>query len=188
MIQGKVNATVSSTVLHHHQHFDGSGFAGAGFPIMRHKRIHVFARIVTAADQFDRLRFPPGRPGMPTVWALRCMLEAPLIYRYDPQVLDALLAVVPPYAPGSIVTLNDGRHAVVIDHHPMRPCRPIVQLIPDPASLNNEDLPLGPMLNLAEQSPRTFITQCDGFNVGDLNFERPSTLPHPEDGSSALTA
>jgi hypothetical protein len=63
-----------------------------------------------------------------------------------------------------------------------------VQLIPDPASLNNEDLPLGPMLNLAEQSPRTFITQCDGFNVGDLNFERPSTLPHPEDGSSALTA
>lgn len=188
MIQGKVSATAASTVLHHHQHFDGSGFAGAGFPVMRHKRIHVFARIVTAADQFDRLRFPPGRPGMPTVWALRCMLEAPLIFRYDPQVLDALLAVVPPYAPGSIVTLNDGRHAVVIDHHPLRPCRPIIQLIPDPASLNNEDVPLGPMLNLAEQSPRTFITQCDGFNVGDLNFERPSTLPHPEDGSSALTA
>ncbi len=188
MVQGKVNATAASTVLHHHQHYDGSGFAGAGFPVMRHKRIHVFARIVTVADQFDRLRFPPGRPGLPTVWALRCMLDAPLIFRYDPRVLDALLAVVPPYAPGSIVTLNDGRHAVVIDHHPLRPCRPIVQLIPDPASLTGADVPLGPMLNLAEQSPRTFITQCDGFNVGDLNFERPSTLPRPEDAASALTA
>lgn len=188
LVHGKVSATAASTVLHHHQHYDGSGFAGAGFPVMRHKRIHVFARIVTVADQFDRLRFPPDRPGQPTVWALRCMLEAPLIYRYDPRVLDALLAVVPPYAPGSLVTLNDGRHAVVIDHHPLRPCRPIVQLIPDPASLGNEDVALGPMLNLAEQSPRTFITQCDGFNVGDLNFERPSTLPRPEDAASSLSA
>ncbi len=188
MVQGKVSATTASTVLHHHQHYDGSGYAGAGFPVMHQKRIHVFPRIATVADQFDRLRFPPNRPGQPTVWALRCMLEAPLFHRYDPCVLDALLAVVPPYAPGSVVTLNDGRNAVVIDHHPQRPCRPIVQIIPDMDSLTRDDLPLGPMLDLAEQSPRVFISQCDGFDVADLNFERPTILPRPEEATSILTA
>lgn len=188
MVRGKVSATAASTILHHHQHYDGSGFAGAGFPVMVQKRIHVFPRIVTVADQFDRLRFPPDRPGQPTVWALRCMLEEPLVYRYDPCVLDALLAVVPPYAPGSAVTLSDGRHAVVIDHHPLRPCRPIVQIIPEVARLTQDDIPLGPMINLAEQPPNLFITQCDGFDVGDLNFERPSILPRPEEATSALSA
>jgi HD-GYP domain-containing protein (c-di-GMP phosphodiesterase class II) len=188
LVRGKVSATAASTVLHHHQHFDGSGYAGAGFPVMRQKRIHVFTRIVTVADQFDRLRYPTDRPAQPTVWALRCMLEAPLFHRYDPQVLDALLAVVPPYAPGSMVTLSDGRHAVVIDHHPQRPCRPIIQLIPDAPDLLRKDLPLGPMLNLAEQSPRLFITQCDGFDVSDLNFERSQLLPRPMEATSALGA
>ncbi len=188
LVRGKVSATAASTVLHHHQHYDGSGFAGADFPVMRQKRIHIFARIVTVAEQFDRLRYPTDRPGQPTVWALRCMLEAPLFQRYDPQVLDALLAVVPPYAPGSVVTLSDGRHAVVIDHHPQRPCRPIVQLIPDPSRLVEEDLPLGPMLDLAEQSPRVFVAHCDGFDVSDLNFERPTILPKPEEAASALSA
>ena len=188
LIRGKVGATVASTVLHHHQHYDGSGFAGADFPVMRGKRIHIFPRIVTVADQFDRLRHPSNRPSQPTVWALRSMLEAPLFQRYDPHVLDALLAVVPPYAPGSLVTLSDERTAVVIDHHPLRPCRPIIQLIPDMKKLAKDDLPLGPILNLADQSPRLFIAQCDGFDVGDLNFERPEVLPRPEDAVSALSA
>jgi HD-GYP domain-containing protein (c-di-GMP phosphodiesterase class II) len=188
LVRGKIGATAASIVLHHHQHYDGSGFAGADFPVMRHKRIHIFPRIVTVADQFDRLRFPPDRPGQPTVWALRSMLEAPLFQRYDPQILDALLAVVPPYAPGSVVTLSDDRHAVVIDHHPQRPCRPIVQLIPDPSSFTEKDLPLGQILNLAEQPRHLFVAHCDGFDVGDLNFERPAVLPQPEDAESALSA
>ena len=53
LVRGKVSATAASTVLHHHQHYDGSGFAGADFPVMRNKRIHIFARIVTVAEQFD---------------------------------------------------------------------------------------------------------------------------------------
>lgn len=188
LVHGRIGATAASAVLNHHQHYDGSGFAGSDFPAMRQKRIHVFPRIVTVADQFDRLRYPPNRPSQPTVWALRCMLEPPLFQRYDPQVLDALLAVVPPYAPGSLVMLNDGRHAVVIDHHPQRPCRPIIQLIPDPAQLVDDDVPLGPMLDLADQSPRLFITRCDGFDVGEHNFERPAILPQPEEAASALSA
>lgn len=188
LVRGKISATAASTVLHHHQHYNGSGFAGADFPVTRHKQIHIFARIVTVADQFDRLRYPPDRPGQPTVWALRCMLEAPLFHRYDPQVLDAFLSVVPPYAPGSVVTLSDGRYAVVIDHHSQRPCRPIIQLIPNLLDLDKDDLPLGPMIDLAEQSPRVFVVQCDGFDVGDLNFERPTVLPQSEDTVSVLSA
>ncbi len=188
MVRGKINPTAASTVLHHHQHYDGSGFAGADFAVLRHKRIHVFSRIVTVADQFDRLRMPPDRPAQPTVWALRCMIENPLVHRYDPQVLDALLEVVPPYAPGSVVRLSDDRYAVVIEHHPQRPCRPKIQLIPDPAVMNKGDLPLGPILNLAEQSLRLYIAHCDGFDVSDLNFERPKFLSQLIDHEPAWSA
>ena len=188
LVHGKVGATVAATILHHHQHYDGSGFSGAGFPVMRDKRIHVFPRIVTVADQFDRLRYPANLPPQPTVWALRNMLSGEFIHRYDPQVLDALLAVVPPYAPGSMVMLSDGRYAVVIDHHPQRPCRPIVQIIPDPDALERGDLPLGAMVNLAEQSPRLFISRCEGFDVSEFNFERPNLLPRSNESISLMSA
>jgi len=188
MVRGKINPTAASIVLHHHQHYDGSGFVGSDFPMMQGRRIHVFSRIVTVADQFDRLRTPPNRPTMPTVWALRSMLEAPLIHRYDTEVLDALLEVVPPYAPGLIVMLSDGRHAVVIDHHPEQPCRPVVQFIPDPKDLGKEDLPLGEITDLSMMSKSLFVVRCDGFDVADLNFVRPKLLPQPGDAVHARSA
>jgi len=188
MVRGKISATAASTVLHHHQHYDGSGFVGSDFPNMQGKRIHVFSRIVTIADQFDRLRHPPNRPAMPTVWALRCMLEAPLTHRYDPEVLDALLEVVPPYAPGVIVMLSDGRYAVVIDHHPTHPCRPVIQFIPDPATFNQDDLPLGEINDLSTMSKSLSVVHCDGFDVADLNFERPANLSQPNSSTRAKSA
>jgi HD-GYP domain-containing protein (c-di-GMP phosphodiesterase class II) len=188
LVRGNINPTAASIVLHHHQHYDGSGYVGSDYPVMRGKRVHVFSRIVTVADQFDRMRTPPNRPAMATVWALRAMLEVPLVHRYDPEILDALLEVVPPYAPGMIVMLSDGRHAVVIDHNPKHPCRPIVQFIPDPANLNLDDLPLGEITDLSVMSRNLHVVHCDGFDVADLNFERPKNLPQPDEHAHARSA
>ena len=63
-VRQKLAASANAAVLHHHQHFDGSGF-----PLRRDKEgdvrglrgeeIHVFARILMVADLFDRLSHPP---------------------------------------------------------------------------------------------------------------------------------
>jgi hypothetical protein len=74
MIHGGVESSAAAAVLHHHQHFDGTGFptaARAGAPGRPAepkpappdgKHIHVFARILYVADLYANLTRPP-RPG-----------------------------------------------------------------------------------------------------------------------------
>lgn len=151
-IRGGLDPSAAAVVLHHHQHFDGSGFpaakepgperpapptaprrpAHAPKPGLRGMDIHIFARIAAAADLFDRLRYPPGvalaeRPA--TVTVLKQMLGPPFSAWLDPLVLKAMLSVTPPYAPGVWVTLSDGRSAVVESWSALDPCRPVVRII-----------------------------------------------------------
>jgi HD-GYP domain-containing protein (c-di-GMP phosphodiesterase class II) len=155
MVKADVDATAAATVLHHHQRHDGSGFPrrvtlkGDLVPL-KGSDIHVFARVVACADVFDRIRSgcamprgtaasasAPTGPGplRTTVAALAAMLREPYTRWIDPIVLRALLAVVPAFAPGTIVDLSDGRRAVVVDWTPANPCAPTVQVV---------DIHLGP--------------------------------------------
>jgi len=174
-IRGKVDPSAATVVLNHHQRYDGSGYAGAEFPVLAGQRIHIFARVAAVADQFDRLHRPANLPQQPTVWVLHSLVTEPLASKFDPEVLSGLLEVVPPYPPGSIVKLSDERFAVVIDHKPEAPCRPTVQLIPDPAQLDPEQLPAGETLDLAEHAGRLEVVECDGTHVRGLNFARSET-------------
>lgn len=62
LVKGELDPTAASAVLHHHQKYDGTGFPrrqplrGAPLPL-RGSDIHVFARIIAAADLLDRIRF-----------------------------------------------------------------------------------------------------------------------------------
>jgi HD-GYP domain-containing protein (c-di-GMP phosphodiesterase class II) len=176
MVRGRMDPSAATVVLNHHQRYDGSGYTGADFPVLAEHSIHVFARIVAVADQFDRFRNPVGLPDQPTVWVLGAMTSEPLREQFDPQVLQALLTVVPPYPPGSIVRLSDGRHAVCIDHNPTEPCRPVVQIIPDPKDLDVDDLPVGPIINLSEQPKRLCVVEHEGYDVREMNFDPPAPL------------
>ena len=71
-----------------------------------------------------------GTGTAPTVRALRLTLEQVRAGRLDPVVFNALLAVVPAFAPGSIVTISDGRRCVVTGWDPVRPCSPMVSVLP----------------------------------------------------------
>lgn len=140
LVKDAVGPAAAASVLHHHQKFDGSGFPArvrAGIPEpCSGSDIHVFARIIAAADLFDRLRHPPGAPAgappVPAVRALRRMQERPCCGWIDPMVFKALLAVVPAYAPGTQVKLSNGVSGVVVEWFPDDPCRPTVQTIGDP--------------------------------------------------------
>ncbi|GIW74767.1 MAG: phosphodiesterase [Phycisphaerales bacterium] len=197
MVRHGVDPSAAAVVLHHHQAYDGSGFPrrkalGGGLVSLSGQEIHVFSRIVAVADAFDRLRDSADAPGAdrvpqkrrPTVAALREMLLGESSSRYDPTVLKALLATVPAYAPGSVVTLSDGTQAVVCNWRPEDPCRPRVAPIEgihgaiDPASDDSaEDERQEPedVIDLAT-TPGLFIAWAEGFDVSDENF----LLPDPK--------
>lgn len=174
VVRGRIEPSAASVVLHHHQRYDGEGYAGQGFPVQSGTSIHIFARIAAVADVFDRLRHP-GKGSEPTqVWVLAAMLGYRLRERFDPNVLRALVEVVPPYPPGSRVTLSDGGEAVVIDHNTADPCRPKVQRLPGNELPGPED-ELGEKLDLREH-PRLRIVACEGRPTEKYNFG-PELIP-----------
>ncbi len=174
-VRGNIDPSAATVVLHHHQRYDGKGFTSDGFPLLDNRRIHVFSRIVAVADAFDRLREPCSLPPQPTAFVLHHMVSQKLSVQFDPVVLMTLLDVVPPFAPGSIVTLSDGRFAVVIEHHPETPCLPSVQLIDDPDTFDPNTLEAGNLVNLANESG-LFVAECDGYDVREYQFTRPDPI------------
>lgn len=138
MVKDELEPTASGVVLHHHQLDDGSGFPaveafGAAPHPLSGDKIHPFARIVGLVDLFDRLRFGVDDrllaegPPTPVVRVLHTLQSEPWRSKIDPVVLLGLMSVVPPFAPGTLVTLSDGRTAVVCDWSPLDPCRPTVR-------------------------------------------------------------
>jgi hypothetical protein len=130
MVRREVDPAAAAVVLHHHQKYDGSGFPprekfGGGIEPVAGSDIHVFARIVAAADYYDRLRWEGPVP-TPTVGVLRRLIHPPVSNWLDPVVLRGLTSVVPPYPPGTQVTLSNGVRGVVTSWTPADPCRPTV--------------------------------------------------------------
>lgn len=212
MIHQRVDPTAHAVVAHHHQHYDGSGFPqlsngrNASAPAGDH--IHIYPRIACVADVYDRLRHPGGDRESSAVAALGAMLQPPLIDWFDPKVLGALIEAVPPYPPGTAVTLSDGRRAAIVRHQPPTPCRPVVQIIDanaagEPVTLDpaeaaaaaGEPVTLDPAedgaaasepvtLDLAEDGAPT-IAEADGCDVSDLNFNLPAHWGDPRIATAA---
>jgi HD-GYP domain-containing protein (c-di-GMP phosphodiesterase class II) len=154
LIRNDVEATAAAAVYQHHQHFDGGGFprlrsAEGDKGTMEGKRIHVFARIILAANLYDRLA--SGGPGGARRSNLKVHELIQSIYsgRCDPEVLKVLQAVVPPYPPGSRLKLSDGSFVIVTDVHATAPMKPVVRklgadlwtLVGDPIDLRLNGTP-----------------------------------------------
>lgn len=174
-VRGRIEPAAATVVLHHHQQFDGTGYAGKDFPVQQGEGIHIFARIASVADVFTRLRHHAKGQTMPQVWALNAMLSDKLRTRFDANVLRALVEVVPPYPPGSQVLLSDGTEAVVIDHHIADPCNPVVQCLPEDGLRPGSEKPLGERINLREIDELTIVA-CDGQRTEPYNFT-PANIP-----------
>lgn len=171
MVRGKVDAAASTVILHHHQNFDGSGYparkTSTGIHTPAGNDIHIFARIVAAADLFESLRTPAGTPPLPPVRVLNMLLSPPYAQRIDPVVLLGLFAVIPPYAPGTVVELSNEVRGVVTRWHPEEPCRPIVREIAD---LESPDRNFeGRVFDLLEH-PDLEVVRTDDHDVRADNF------------------
>ncbi len=165
MIHDAAEPTVAAVVLHHHQHYDGSGFpfvSAINAPLSG-QNIHIFCRIATAADTFQHLLRQDGMM-VPTVQALWQIQQKTMAGWFDPVVLAALLSVVPPFIPGMVVQLSDGRQAVVTQTNFRTPCYPTVQLIHNLTD-NHESNP--EMIDLSEigEESHLCVEKVDGFDV-----------------------
>jgi len=175
LVQGELEPAASGIVLHHHQQYDGSGFparldASGKAVTPAGADIHVFARIVAVADQFDRLR----SQGLPTVRALNTIRQRAAQKLLDPVATAALLTVVPPYAPGTLVQLSNGQQCIVSSWNPLNPCAPKVVVSEDldhPERFGQQDTQ--PAIDLSLH-PELHIAEAEGSNVSQDNFS-PST-------------
>lgn len=173
MLRGGIESSAAAAVLHHHQHFDGSGFPapsykppGSGKTLdaaparPAGSQIHVFARILFVADLYANLaRSPHGNRRRSNLEVLHLMRT-----RYgkwiDPQVFRTLQAVAPPFLPGSKVVLGDRTTAAVVSVRPTDPYMPVVRRFkPDGTELD------GPELDLRERGAPPLFALAGGTPV-----------------------
>lgn len=148
MIQGGVEATAASAVLHHHQRYDGEGFpisvgTDGSKSKLAEKRIHIFARILGAADLFDRLCTDANGQRRPNIEVLHLMrtTHAGVV---DPIILRTIATVAPPFLPGATVGLSDGTKAIVTNVNNAAPYFPSVRRLLDTQKLDDATTNLSP--------------------------------------------
>jgi HD-GYP domain-containing protein (c-di-GMP phosphodiesterase class II) len=184
MLRHKVSPVATAVALHHHQRFDGTGWPdmhglthGRRSGALAGRRIHVFGRIVAAANLFDNLTTRANGVCRPAIFALHAMQQEPYVSRLDPMVLEAVLRYLPPFPLGAEVVLNDGRLAAVTELNPSSPCRPKLRI------LENDNAPED--IDLARK-PQLAIYYALGSAVSQWLYELPSRKM--EEINSYLTA
>jgi HD-GYP domain-containing protein (c-di-GMP phosphodiesterase class II) len=130
-VHNSIEPSAACAILHHHQHFDGTGF-----PTQKHSdgtsshmdghRIHIFARILQVADLYDRLT-AGAQNRRRTNLEIHFLLRTQYAAWTDPVVLQCLQQVCPPFPPGCTVGLSDGSEAIVTQVDQADPFRPIVR-------------------------------------------------------------
>lgn len=170
MVRGEVEPSAAAAVLHHHQRHDGTGFPhrvdmGGTEHELAGNDVHIFARIIAAADTFERMRFPPAigpdlpePEPVPVVKVLHTLLRTPASAWLDPIVRIALVHVAPPFPVGTIVRLSDGRRCAVVAVDPLNPCCPEVAVL--------GCQPLDPA-RFAEPRERIDLRDADGLHIAE---------------------
>jgi len=114
------------------------------------------------------------------------VLRTPLCARIDPLILRALVTVVPPFAPGTIVTITGGRSAAVVGWSPLDPCRPVVEVLSE--GLNPRRNGREPALERIDlrTTPDVQVCEAEGQNVTRWLFS--PAAPEEFDLSLAMRA
>jgi HD-GYP domain-containing protein (c-di-GMP phosphodiesterase class II) len=124
MVRDGIEASASIAVLQHHQPYSAQVVEGQEPP----KAVHVFSRILLAADLYDRLTIDRSqekrrRPNLEILHLMRTKYREWL----DPAVLRAVHEIAPPFLPGSRVTLSDRTNAIVMSSEGKDPYRPTLR-------------------------------------------------------------
>ncbi len=146
-----------NVIAQHHEMVDGSGFPAR----LKQDAIDVGARVLSLVNRYDGLCNPVKMAATMTPHEALAMLFAQQKTRFDGKALSAFIRMMGVYPPGSVVQLNDERHALVVSVNSARPLKPRV-LIHEPAVPRHESI----VIDL-EKAPNTSIRRS----------LKPSSLP-----------
>lgn len=127
---------------------------GRGYPRGRTgERIHLFARILGAADMYVALtEAKPWRSALAPYAAMECLVRMAKTKDVSPDVVRAMLNIMSLFPIGSYVTLNDGSVAQVMRRNGDKYTKPIVQVVQDangnPVPRNSQEA----MIDLADST------------------------------------
>jgi len=118
---------VGLIVLQHHERWDGEGYPRR----LAGKAIDMGARIVSVSDAFEAMvSEKPYRNPMMGYQAIKNLLSDNM-RRFDPDVIKAFIQTMGIYPIGSIVLLNNGAMARVVDVQASAPLRPRIRILAD---------------------------------------------------------
>lgn len=149
MIKSDVPGTTAACVLQHHQHFDRTGFPELRMGLLDGERIHIFARILTAANLYDRISRPSTGAPRRTNLQVYSLIHDKFNGWIDPEVYRVLRDVAPVIPPGQRVNLTDKTRAIVVESNSRFPEQAIVQRLAaddwttlgTPIDLSKPDMP-----------------------------------------------
>jgi HD-GYP domain-containing protein (c-di-GMP phosphodiesterase class II) len=118
---------VGVVALQHHERWNGEGYPRR----IAGEAIELGARIVCVADAFEAMvSEKPYRNSMIGYQAMKNLLSDNS-RRFDPEVLKAFIKTMGIYPIGSIVLLNNGAIARVVEVHKDAPLRPQIRILVD---------------------------------------------------------
>jgi HD-GYP domain-containing protein (c-di-GMP phosphodiesterase class II) len=138
-----VPQTVADMVICHHERFDGSGYPRRLYG----NQIPPFGRIAGIADAYDAMtsETPYSKP-MAAYDAARALNDL-RGKAFAAEVVEQFLATMGMFPVGSLVELNDGSVAVVLEQNPNNVLRPKVLVLLDE---NRTPLPQPKLLEMRE--------------------------------------
>ena len=114
-------------VLQHHERWDGEGYPRR----LSGTAIDLGARIVSVADAFEAMvSQKPYRNSMMGYQAMKNLLSDNM-RRFDPDVIKAFIQTMGIYPIGSIILLNNGSMARVVNVQATAPLRPTIRILAD---------------------------------------------------------
>lgn len=120
---GDFSGNILSGVLFHHEKYDGSGYPTG----IAGREIPLIARIIAVCDVFDALTSNrPYRKPWSVAEAEEYILGS-CGSHFDFDVTSAFMRAFNPYPVGTMVSLSDGRHAIVIQTN-QTVLRPVVRI------------------------------------------------------------
>jgi putative nucleotidyltransferase with HDIG domain len=113
---------VIQAIAQHHELADGSGFPER----LKLDAQSVNARILAVINRYDGLCNPSKAGAAMTPHEALATIFAQQKIRFDGSILSAFIRMMGVYPPGSVVQLNDERHAIVVAVNSARPLKPRV--------------------------------------------------------------